>query len=363
MDTANNHDKLIDEIILLASLASNRRVIDPILNDVRLITAHIQAGDALSADDQNRLSKVRQRLEDYLVDKDELRTFTRKSIQERIHDQFANGESGHLTPVGLAKRQLKVNLGVVAGVFAVSAAVLLAFSVSQWWLFAASCSVTAMFLSTCWLFLSGYKTFTTSLRQAYAWICAGVVMLGLAAALWLIFTSLLPVYQVPVLRYGANYSLFGLAFIVAYVGLRVFAQTLKVKTRLTSLPVIVPSALLFCAVLAALPHVHTANDQYLPTTMVGVGLISFFGLVIAILARQVSVVVTDMYARALRWFGYGYGLSASIGAVCTVMLLLTGTGFGPKLVVIGMLYAMGGTLVFVSGYLFRLSSAGAAQAR
>jgi len=359
----NNDRQLLDEIVFLAGLASDLSAINPLLDTVRLVTAK-QSTDAplnLAPDDRHQLLDVRAQLEDHLVNRDSLRKFTKESLQAAVEEQF-NKQAGHISPLSQVRQQFKQILMVIGGVFVLAAVMSLALSVPYWWLLAASCTVTAMFISACWLFLSQYATFTQALRKAYAWICVGVVLLGISASAWMLFTSIKKVYVVPALHYGLIYYLFDLAFVAAYIGVRFFAQAQSVRTPLANLWIVLPASVLVGMAITWAPHIITPDDRYLRTTMPGVVLISFYGFVIALLADRVRRTLTAPYARAMGWFGAGYALSASVGIVSTLIILYTGAGFGPKLIILGIFYATGGMLVFISGYLFRLSSAGQTNA-
>lgn len=355
--SADSHT-VIDEIVFISSLVSNLSVIEPILEPVQSITARQKPGEplTLSKEEQDRLAVVRSDLEDYLVRNDAIRSFTRESLHRELEDHF--GEGGGVSPRKRIRRQFRLILAIVAVVYLNALVWLFALSVDYWWLLAASASVTAIFISSCWLFLTGYRTFSTELRKVYAWICVGVVLLGISASSWLLFTSIREVYDVPFMRYGANYAGFALAFVVTYVGIRIFAKAVKISSRLLSWPLVLGAGAALCLLATLLPHASTPDDRYLDTTIAASVLITYFGYIILALTQRIQKVLTPLYARAVSLFGIGYGVSASVGIAGIILLLLTGTGFGIKLVVMGMLYACGGLLVFFSGYLFRLSTAG-----
>lgn len=87
------HTSPIDVIVYAASLATNADAIDNILDRLRTITAQLEPGQTtLSSQDQVELSNVYLGLEDYLVHKEQLRTFTRDSLRERIHGTFPHHE-------------------------------------------------------------------------------------------------------------------------------------------------------------------------------------------------------------------------------------------------------------------------------
>lgn len=67
-----------------ASLASNMGSVDPFLDEVRRITATTaQPQGSLSADDSRSLINVYLQIEDYLVNKEPIRSFSRDEL--RVH--------------------------------------------------------------------------------------------------------------------------------------------------------------------------------------------------------------------------------------------------------------------------------------
>lgn len=80
---------LVEVVTYLASLASNPREIDPILDTLRIVTARMKG--APSDEDARELRKVWQQLEDYLVTQEKVRAFTREDLQQRIQHRFHFG--------------------------------------------------------------------------------------------------------------------------------------------------------------------------------------------------------------------------------------------------------------------------------
>ncbi len=86
--TAPDASLELDIVLYLASLVSNPTDVDVILDNVRLVTAHSQPGEALSAKDQQTLARVYTQLEDYLLHKDALRVFTLEDLRQSIAKKF-----------------------------------------------------------------------------------------------------------------------------------------------------------------------------------------------------------------------------------------------------------------------------------
>lgn len=80
--------RLIDIISYSAALTSRPTEIDPILDDLRLVSSGTQVGQALSASQQHTLISVYRRIEDYLVSKEPLRIYTRESLKQAIVQKF-----------------------------------------------------------------------------------------------------------------------------------------------------------------------------------------------------------------------------------------------------------------------------------
>lgn len=87
---ANSNDEgpqtVVDMVTYAAGLVSNSHEIDPLLDDVRVVTSRLGPGEKLSSTDTQRLVNVYLKIEQYLVSQEALRTFT------------ANELRGHLTP-------------------------------------------------------------------------------------------------------------------------------------------------------------------------------------------------------------------------------------------------------------------------
>lgn len=78
----------LEIVLYVASLVSNPPEVDIILDKVRLVTARLQPGQALSADDRQTLAQVYAQLEDYLLHSDRLRVFTLEGLRTSIAKRF-----------------------------------------------------------------------------------------------------------------------------------------------------------------------------------------------------------------------------------------------------------------------------------
>lgn len=78
----------VDIVVFVASLASQPRNIDQFLDELRAITAKLPQNGQLSPAQEQQLTAVYRKLEDYLISQDPLRSFTRADIRELVQRRF-----------------------------------------------------------------------------------------------------------------------------------------------------------------------------------------------------------------------------------------------------------------------------------
>ncbi len=74
----------VDIVTYTASLASQPREIDEILDEVRLITSRARTDESMNATDNERLLQVYLKVEQYLLTKETVRVFTKDSLRQDI---------------------------------------------------------------------------------------------------------------------------------------------------------------------------------------------------------------------------------------------------------------------------------------
>jgi hypothetical protein len=84
----SQQNTLLDSIMFLSSLASKPSEIDPILDDVRIITAGRDIGSPLTASETQQLQSVYNRLEEYLLTKEQLRDLNREQLDQLMQERF-----------------------------------------------------------------------------------------------------------------------------------------------------------------------------------------------------------------------------------------------------------------------------------
>lgn len=85
------HDSdYVDSIVAIANLASRPQDIDPFLDNLRLITAREASETAFSEAEKAQLLATYKSIEEYLVQEEPLRTFTKEEIRQRVTPAFRN---------------------------------------------------------------------------------------------------------------------------------------------------------------------------------------------------------------------------------------------------------------------------------
>jgi hypothetical protein len=78
---------MLDAVISTASLISDPKEIDILLDDVRNLTAQMQADAPLTAADAARLAHIYLELEEYLLNREKLKTFTQAGLRARLNPE------------------------------------------------------------------------------------------------------------------------------------------------------------------------------------------------------------------------------------------------------------------------------------
>ena len=80
----------VDSILAAAQLASQLKDIDPVLDELRQVTAIQKPGVPMSDESKQRLIVLYQQIEVYLLHKDPLRDFTLQQVRDQIRPAFRN---------------------------------------------------------------------------------------------------------------------------------------------------------------------------------------------------------------------------------------------------------------------------------
>jgi hypothetical protein len=351
MDAGQNTDQnLLDVTIFLASQASERQVIDPLLDTVRSVTAQMRPGQPLTSADRAKLLKVQEQIKDYLINRDPLKVFTKESIERKLAER---------TSEDLPLLQRRPIIGL-AGVWVLSFLLyfltfLIPFplSLNDRAQLSSPMFFVGLHAGTAWFYLSGLKNIKAHLRQAYYAIVAGVLIIVVGVA-HLPIVQLFGLTNLPVFRYGGFLASFTVASIFLYLGPVLFAKLLGLKTRFAN-PWL-------CLGLSAL----AAAFSIIGGQMLGRADVFFFDLAIAaclinailcglgaVICWKIVRTVTQLYSRALTWFGAALAMVAlgSINSAVVIWLTPNMHSLGPPYSMIP--YMISELLMLQSGYVFK----------
>jgi hypothetical protein len=342
------HDRdLIDRIIYLGSLASERGAIDPMMETLREVTAHWQDTASLIAQDRRALQQLETQLKTYLVTKDPLRAFTPASLEQRLQEQAQ--------PIhkGADKQSLAVVLAVSVLAAGIGFALPLPLSFGDRLLLSTPLFFLALHIGIAWFYLSALRQFNKELKRAFFFFCLGIIVLSIGFSHYVV-TQLLQIYDHPVLRYGGVTWLICIPFILMFIGLRIYAQLLKVKSRLMSLPATLAIVGLVALVAIFAPHAPVGSEVWFDFWALGVAMIPTFALMGSVLARKISQASTLAYSKSLNWLYY-YTLVVGLGSVAAgACLFIFGELYGVALNIVIAICGIPPQLVLLyTGYLFK----------
>jgi hypothetical protein len=87
----------VDIIVQASRMASDRTKIEEHLDEVRMVTSHVQPDAALSSEDQQRLRAAYLNIENFLVNHDPLRTFSQEQLRAELSTRLSLDKQGAAT--------------------------------------------------------------------------------------------------------------------------------------------------------------------------------------------------------------------------------------------------------------------------
>lgn len=327
-------DEQIDRILLLAKLGSDPRSIDPMLDDLRRITAGWNRVEPLSESRLITLRQLEANLKNYLINSDPLRRFTSETLEARLQNQRGDAP-------GESKRDLAIVS--CASLLAAVAALLLNKSV----LLTIPFFLVTLHIGIAWLYLSALVNFKKEFRQAFIYICIGIVLLSVAFSHY-IAIELLKLGEYQLFRYGGITALATICYVFMYIGLRKYAGLLGIKSFFTSLPKLLGVSLAVVAAAILVPH--TGQQTFEPYFDFSLACIWLFTMFLAFgvgVSRQITKSVTPAYAKSMKWL-HIYLILGCVGSLGSALglpimgqlngsalyILIAALGIGPQLILL-----------------------------
>lgn len=287
---------MLDAVTYAATLVSKPNEIDAQLDRVRSITATHTAKD-FTKDDKEILREVYEYLEDYLVNKEALRSFTRDSVRERVYN-FLSGKGA----LRLAKPLAIIWILAIAGLIAANLLPSTVLTADVKPTLGIALFFVTIHLGAAWMFWTGLKNFKDETRHAYFPICIGIALVGLTM-LQVPLALAAGQYDSLWFRYGTSGLFITIAAGLIYVGVRRFALLSRLSSRLTKLPIVIGLCLGLSIFMSILPR--AASD--VPAWIM---IMSFFilttGATLAFTAAWLVALARKslgiVYKRPMAWF-------------------------------------------------------------
>lgn len=351
LQTQQDDRQLIDSVSFLASLVSDPVVIGPRLDVLREITAKLQPGATLTPGQQQQLIDVRLSLTDHLLHHDKLRSFTPETLAEALKrrtDAPAQGQTlRDFSRIGIA----------VCASYVIALPVLILFAIPQPLLVSAMFSFATLYIGIAWLFWSGLRDFSSQLKRAYRWICAGYATTGLAVCVTPLVVAFPELSEGVLFRYGVIMPSILIANILIWLGVQTFAQTLGTRSWLASWR-IVAAATVLTIITFVIPHpTPEPSELWFDMSFSSDILVVLFAGGSSWLAYKISRQTSAMYARAMGWFSASMALivSAELIAVIPTMYLV-GHITGQAFYWTALQFSIAGVFMVISAYMFKRSS-------
>ncbi len=348
-------DTLLDEVLYLAELASDPKAIDPLLDSLRLITAHKNLTRAISPQDRVELVTIHEQLIQYLIQKDLLRNFTRQELEAKIARKF-----------GFSKQGLLMRMPWLAFVAACAASI--GASSAAYALGARSPSALRgsiaglVFLSTLYacipfFFLRGLKGFKQELRKAYYFICVSIGIVGVTTLQYPLIQSFSALQHSPWFSYGGLTLGYTIDCLFVYLGISQFARILSIKSRLLSWWIVGGLSLATIALTPFLPHPAPAAERFFfDLPIICLYLCVVYQVIVVLLGKKIIKSLTGRYARPMKWYVLTNALSAYGSLQYGTWLLLTGRANGTGALIATSPFIFIGFFFLQSGYAFYKSS-------
>lgn len=343
--TANSSDQaLVDRIGYLCSLASDPIAVGRMTDTLRDVTSRWRPPAPMDTQDRTALSQLERDLKAYLMRDDPLRAFTPQTLEERLQAKNQiNKDTSSLLYV------LLVSVAAGAGSFAVPSRL----SAEYRTLLTVPLFFLALHIGIAWFYLSALRNFNQTFRSAFTFFCVGLVLLSLGFSHYVLI-QLFGWHDYPAFRYGGITILISICFVFFYLGLRLYAGLLHIKSWLMSLPLVASITAGLVALAVFVPHPPVPHETYYDISLACAALLPLFSALAAGLAHKIIRNVTPAYGRSMKWL-YAYLLMVSIGSIpSTIALYWIGELYGSTLYTVIALCGIGPQLLLLyTGYSFK----------
>lgn len=281
----------IDCIVYLASLVSEPRSVDSALDKLRLITT--QSAEP-SAQDEQVLRAVQQELEDYLLHKERLRSFTTQSLQAAVDQHLAVDN-----PAESAKKAALKHIFITVAIATLVTFTCFASGLMKGQIVLAFFIFT-LFTGLAFIFQSVKKNLTAQLQGSVSYLMAATVGTGLFALNFPVISQL-HLDDHPFFQHGGFLELAIPVYVCYYIAFYLYARQLDVAIPRALRPVgAAITAVVIAAIAIVVPHpVHTPDELYFDLAVVGFAVSVYFSAVAAVLGFMTLSKTTAQYNKIM----------------------------------------------------------------
>lgn len=293
MDSQSDSQR-INRITYLASLVSEPGSVDIMLDRLRVITA---TSTQLSSHDHEKLESIQRELEDYLIHKERLRSFTKESLQTNVERHFATEN-----PVQKAKRAALKQIMTSVVISSVITSLLVILQVIQGQVIIAFL-IFALFVGLAIIYQSFKKDLVIQLRGSLNYLMVAIVGNGIFALNFPIIAASSYLESHPMLQHGG--FLIGAVPVYAfyYGAFYLYAKQLKVSIpRLLKPRGAILTAVVIAIVASLVPHpVAVPHEIYFDLAVVGFAVSVYLSGISAVLGFMAISKTTAIYSKSSRF--------------------------------------------------------------
>lgn len=283
---------LIDRISYLASLVSEPQTVDTTLDKLRLITSRTSRP---TAQDVQTLKSIETDLEDYLIHKERLRTFTKASLRANIERHFAAKDPVHdirkaaFARIGLTIASCIALTGLLTALGIMEGQVVLAFF------------ICALFIGLALLFQSIKRDLVAQLHGSVNYLMAATIGTGLFAINFPIIAASSYLESHPMFQHGgflaAAIPVYGFYYLAFYFYARQLNVAIPRALQQTGVAI---SAIVIAVLLAVLPHpVAVSHEIFFDLAVIGFGVSVYFSTISAVLGFMSIPKTTGVYSKSI----------------------------------------------------------------
>lgn len=349
----------IEKTTYLASLVSDPAVVDSLLDELRFITAG-GAGILLTDTDRQTIHRIQERLEEYLITKERVGSFTKESLHQKLTKHFSRK---YKDTERMLRRQLATILILP---FFIATIVFLALSFDQDLQLASAIPalLASQYTGLLWFFWSGRKALVAALQKSLSLILAALVILVTGGITFVILAFLPDIAQLPIFLYGGPLPIYIFGFYLLYLGADVYAKQVgmskNARTYINPITVTTTALVIYFA-MWLIPHSSRVSYEiFFDVSVASFGAGFFLCAVASVLIFSAVRQVTERYASGLRYLTLAFATMAIANVGITTVVFTAGTApvgstaILPLYIVGGIGYSIAFGLLYASAYSLKL---------